>query len=82
MGHNREDSEEDLDGAVVVLLFTGFLFVCLFLLCFSKTSQREIQMSAQEEWGLFGELVDEIFCPALNSPWVLGLGVLKDACEV
>lgn len=81
MGHNREDSEEDLDGADGVLLFTG-LFVCLFLLCFSKTSQREIQTSTLEEWGLFGELVDEIFCPALNSPWILGLGVLKDACEV
>lgn len=32
--------------------------------------------------GLFGEVVDEIFGPAFNSPWILGLGALRDACEI
>lgn len=32
--------------------------------------------------GLFGDVVDEILCLVLNSPWILGLGVLKDACEI
>lgn len=32
--------------------------------------------------GLFGEVVDEIFCPAFNSLWILGLGALRDACEI
>lgn len=31
--------------------------------------------------GLLGEALDEIFCPALNSPWILGLGVLQNALK-
>lgn len=32
--------------------------------------------------GLFGEVVDEVFCPASNRPWISGPGALRDACEM
>lgn len=79
MGHNREDSEEDLDGIEVVLLFTVFFF---FLTLFFKSKPEGDTNAHTKRMGLFGEAVDEIFCLAPNSPWILGLGVFKDACEV
>lgn len=70
-----EDSEKDLKGADVALLFTFLTFV------FKNKPEGNTNGHARRV-GLFGEVDDKMFCPALNSPRILGFGTLRVACEI
>lgn len=65
-----ENSEEDLKGADVTLMFTFFNSVF-------KNKPEGNTNGHVRRMGLFGEVADEIFYPALSR-----LGVLRYACEI
>lgn len=75
MDYGSEDSEDHLKGADATLLFT-------FLnLGFQSKPEGNTSGHARRR-GLFGEVVDKVFCLALNSPRILGLGAFRVACEI
>lgn len=73
MCYGSEDSEKDLKGADVALLFTFLTFV------FKNKPEGNTNGHARR-MGLFGEVDDKMFCPALNR--ILGFGTLRVACEI